>query len=171
MKISFKNVSDLRLKVVICAFVFVLGLFFIVLFMIAAGSPLEYQTVNGIYDSYREDRVGMHTTKGFLTVELSDSGKIEYEIHQIAVSAFDKKSFLQEVAVGDLIQLTLQEDSIVSIRTNGKSYLNLEDSLEKQENNNVAGYFLGGVFIAISIFAFSTLITVRKGRRSKKRRR
>jgi len=27
MKISFKNVSDLRLKVVICAFVFVLGLF------------------------------------------------------------------------------------------------------------------------------------------------
>ena len=132
---------------------------------------MEYQTVNGIYDSYREDRVGKHTTKGFLTVETSDFGQTEYQIQQIAFRAFDKKYFLQEVAVGDSIQLTLQEGEIVSIRTNGKSYLNLEDSLEKQENNNVAGYFLGGGFIAISIFAFSTLITVRKGRRSNKRRR
>ena len=171
MKISFKNVSDLRLKAVICAFVFVLGLFFIVLFMIAAGSPLEYQTVNGIYDSYREDRVGMHTTKGFLTVETSDFGQTEYQIQQIAFRAFDKKYFLQEVAVGDSIQLTLQEGEIVSIRTNEKSYMNKADSLTKQRNNSVMGYCIGGGFIVISILAFSTLITVRKGRRSNKRRR
>jgi hypothetical protein len=170
MKIIFKNVSELKLKIAICVLTFVLGLCILVLSIIVAVSPLEYQTVNGIYDSYREDRVGMHTTKRYLTVEISDLGQIEYEIHQIAISAFDKKSFLQEVAIGDPMELILDDDGVVAIRVNGKSYLNLEDSLKKQRNNNVAGYYLGGGFIAISVFAFSTLITVRRGRRSKKRK-
>ena len=111
----------------------------------------------------------MHTTKRYLTVENSDAGQTEYPIQPIAFRAFDKKYFLQEVAVGDPIELTLQEGEIVSIRTNGKSYMNEKDSLEKQQNNTVMGYYLGSGLILISLFSFSALINGKRGRRSKKR--
>lgn len=91
MKISFKNVSDLRLKVVICAFVFVMGVSFIVLSMIVAVSLVEYQTVNGTYASYRKERVSMHTIKRYLTVKFFNAGQIEYEIHSIVISAFERQ--------------------------------------------------------------------------------
>ena len=169
MKITFKNVSDLKLKIAVCILSFAFGLYLIIALLFAELSPLEYQSVNGTYHSYREDRVGMHTTLRHLTVEISDAGQTEYQIQPIAFRAFDKKNFLQEVAVGDPIELTLQEGEIVSIRTNEKSYMNKADSLEKQQNNTVMGYCVGGGFIVISLFAFSTLITVRS-RSSKKRR-
>ncbi|MBE6666041.1 MAG: hypothetical protein E7603_07480 [Ruminococcaceae bacterium] len=145
-------------------------MYLIIALLFAELSPLEYQTVNGTYHSYREDRVGMHTTLRYLTVENSDTGQTEYQIQPIAFQAFDKKYFFQEVAVGDPIELTLQEGEIVSIRTNEKSYMNKADSLEKQQNNTVMGYCVGGGFIVISLFAFSSLIMVRRSRPSKKRR-
>ena len=171
MKITFKNVSDFKLKIAVCILSFAFGLYLIIALLFAELSPLEYQTVNGTYHSYREDRVGMHTTLRYLTVEISDAGQTGYQIQPIAFPAFDKKYFLQEVAVGDPIELTLQEGKIVSIRTNEKSYMNQADSLEKQQNNTVMGYCVGGGFILISLFTFSTLITVRRSRSSKKRRR
>ncbi len=171
MKITFRNVSDLKLKIAVCLLIFAFGVYLVITFLVAKLSPLEYQTVNGKYHSYREDRVGMHTTKRYLTVEISDVGQMEYEIQPIAFRAFDKKYFLQEVAVGDPIELILQEGNIVSIRTNEKSYMNQADSLKKQQNNTVMGYCVGGGFIVISLFAFSTLIMVRGGRRSKRRNR
>ena len=154
-----------------CILIFAFGLYLIIALLIAQSTPLEYQIVNGTYRSYREDRVGMHTTKRYLTVETSDLGQTEYQIQQIAFRAFDKKYFLQDVAVGDPIELTLQEGEIVSIRTNGKSYMNKTDSLEKQQNNTVWGYYLGGGLIVVSLLAFSTLINVRRVRGLKKRRR
>ena len=171
MKITFRNVSDLKLKMAACILIFAFGLYLIIALLIAQSTPLEYQIVNGTYRSYREDRVGMHTTKRYLTVETSDLGQTEYQIQQIAFRAFDKKYFLQDVAVGDPIELTLQEGEIVSIRTNGKSYMNKTDSLEKQQNNTVWGYYLGGGLIVVSLLAFSTLINVRRVRGLKKRRR
>ena len=154
-----------------CILIFAFGLYLIIALLIAQSTPLEYQTVKGTYHSYREERVGMHQTKRYLKVDFSNAGQTEYQIQQIAFRAFDKKYFLQEVAVGDPIELTLQEGEIVSIRTNGRAYMNEADSLEKQENNTVTGYFLGGGFIVISILAFSSLLMVSRGRRSKKRRR
>ncbi len=171
MKITFRNVSDLKLKIAACILIFALGFCLVIVSFVATLHPLEYQIVNGTYHSYREDRVGMHTTKRYLTVETSDLGQTEYQIQQIAFRAFDKKYFLQEVAVGDPIELTLQEGEIVSIRTNGRSYMHKADSLEKQQNNTVLGYYLGGGFIVVSLLAFSMLINVRRGRRSKKHRR
>ena len=171
MKITFKNVSDLKLKVAACILIFAFGLYLIIALLVAKSSPLEYQTVNGTYHSYREERIGMHTTHRYLTLEIPDAGQTEYQIQQIAFRAFDKKYFLQEVAVGDPIELTLQEGEIVSIRTNGRSYMHKADSLEKQQNNTVLGYYLGGGFIVVSLLAFSTLINIRRGRRSKKHRR
>ena len=170
MKITFRNVSDLKLKIAVCILIFAFGLYLVTALLVAKLNPLEYQTVNGTYHSYREERIGMHTTKRYLTVENSDAGQTEYPIQPIAFRAFDKKYFLQEVAVGDPIELTLQEGEIVSIRTNGKSYMNEEDSLEKQQNNTAMGYYLGGGLILISFFSFSTLINVKRSRRSKKRR-
>ena len=170
MKISFKNVSELKLKIASCVFTFVLGLCILVVSITVAVSPLEYQTVNGTYHSYREERIGMHTTHRYLTLEIPDAGQTEYQIQPIAFRTFDKKYFLQEVAVGDPIELTLQEGEIISIRTNERSYMNKSDSLEKQQNNTVMGYCVGGGFIVISLFAFSMLITIRRSRSSKKRR-
>ena len=170
MKISFRNVSGLRLKTAVCALTFILGLFFIVFSIVVTAMPLEYQNVNGKHHSYREDRTA-RTTKRYLTIEIPDHGISEYEIHPIVVSAFDKKSFLQDVAVGDPTELILQEDNIVAIRINEKSYLDLEDSLKKQKDNHALGYCLGAGFIVISVFAFSTLVTVRRGGRSKNRKR
>lgn len=154
-----------------CILTFAFGLYLVIALLFAQSSPLEYQTVNGTYHSYREERIGMHTTHRYLTLEIPDVGKTEYQIQQIAFRAFDKKYFLQEVAVGDPIELTLQEGEIVSIRTNGRSYMHKADSLEKQQNNTVLGYYLGGGFIVVSLLAFSTLINIRRGRRSKKHRR
>ena len=170
MKITFRNVSDLKLKIAACILIFAFGLYLIIALLIAQSTPLEYQTVKGTYHSYREERVGMHQTKRYLKVDFSNAGQTEYQIQQIAFRAFDKKYFLQEVAVGDPIELTLQEGEIVSIRTNGKSYMNKTDSLEKQQNNTVMGYCVGGGFVLISLLAFATLIKVRRGGRSKKRR-
>ena len=110
----------------------------------------------------------MHKTHRYLTLEIPDVGQTEYQIQPIAFPAFDQTYFLQEVAVGDPIELTLQEGEIVSIRTNGRSYMHRADSLEKQQNNTVLGYYLGGGFIVVSLLAFSTLINIRRGRRSKK---
>ena len=171
MKITFRNVSDLKLKIAACILILAFGLCLVIVLFVATLHPLEYQIVNGTYRSYREDRVGMHTTKRYLTVETSDLGQTEYQIQQIAFRAFDKKYFLQDVAVGDPIELILQEGEIVSIRTNGKSYMNKADSLEKQQNNTVLGYYVGGGFIVVSLLAFSTLIHVRKGKHSKKYKR
>lgn len=171
MKITFRNVSDLKLKIAACILILAFGLCLVIVLFVATLHPLEYQIVNGTYRSYREDRVGMHTTKRYLTVETSDLGQTEYQIQQIAFRAFDKKYFLQEVAVGDPIELTLQEGEIVSIRTNGRAYMNEADSLEKQQNNTVWGYYLGGGLIVLSLLAFSTLINVRRVRGLKKRRR
>ena len=171
MKITFKNVSDLKLKVAACILIFAFSLYLIIALLVAQSTPLEYQTIKGTYHSYREERVGMHQTKRYLTVDFSNAGQTEYQIQQIAFRAFDKKHFLQEVAVGDPIELTLQDGEIVSIRTNGRLYMNKTDSLEKQQNNTVLGYYLGGGLIMISLLAFSTLINVRIGRRLKKRRR
>ena len=168
LKITFKNVSDLKLKVAACILIFAFGLYLIIALLVAQSSPLEYQTVNGTYHSYREERVGMHKTHRYLTLEIPDAGQTEYQIQPIAFPAFDQTYFLQEVAVGDPIELTLQEGEIVSIRTNGRSYMHREDSLEKQQNNTVLGYYLGGGLIVVSLLAFSTLINVRRGRRSKK---
>ena len=170
MKITFRNVSDLKLKIAVCIFIFAFGLYLVTALLVAKLNPLEYQTVNGTYHSYREERVGMHQTKRYLKVDFSNAGQTEYQIQQIAFRAFDKKYFLQEVAVGDPIELTLQEGEIVSIRTNGKSYMNEEDSLEKQQNNTAMGYYLGGGLILIALFSFSTLINVKRSRGSKKRR-
>ena len=153
-----------------CILTFAFGLYLVMALLFAQSSPLEYQTVNGTYHSYREERIGMHTTYRYLTLEIPDAGQTEYQIQQIAFRAFDKKYFLQEVAVGDPIELTLQEGEIVSIRTNGRSYMHKADSLEKQQNNTVLGYYLGGGFIVVSLLAFSTLINIRRGRRSKKHR-
>ena len=154
-----------------CIFIFAFGLYLVTALLVAKLNPLEYQTVNGTYHSYREERIGMHTTHRYLTLEIPDAGQTEYQIQQIAFRAFDKKYFLQEVAVGDPIELTLQEGEIVSIYTNGRSYMYKADSLEKQQNNTVLGYYLGGGFIVVSLLAFSTLINIRRGRRSKKHRR
>ena len=170
MKITFRNVSDLKLKIAACILILAFGLCLVIVLFVATLHPLEYQIVNGTYRSYREDRVGMHTTKRYLTVETSDLGQTEYQIQPIAFPAFDQTYFLQEVAVGDPIELTLQEGEIVSIRTNEKSYMNKSDSLEKQQNNTVMGYCVGGGFVLISLLAFATLIKVRRGGRSKKRR-
>ena len=171
MKITFRNVSDLKLKIAACILIFAFGLYLIIALLIAQSTPLEYQTVKGTYHSYREERVGMHQTKRYLKVDFSNAGQTEYQIQQIAFRAFDEKYFLQDVAVGDPIELTLQEGEIVSIRTNGKSYMNKTDSLEKQQNNTVWGYYLGGGLIVVSLLAFSTLINVRRVRGLKKRRR
>ena len=154
-----------------CILTFAFGLYLVTALLVAKLNPLEYQTVNGTYHSYREERIGMHTTHRYLTLEIPDAGQTEYQIQQIAFRAFDKKYFLQEVAVGDPIELTLQEGEIVSIYTNGRSYMYKADSLEKQQNNTVLGYYLGGGFIVVSLLAFSTLINIRRGRRSKKHRR
>ena len=161
----------MKLNVLICASAFIFGLCIVILLTVSELSPLEYQAVNGTYHSYRENHVSSHTTYRYLSIENSDDVIVEYKIQQIAFRAFDKKYFLQEAAVGDPIELTLQEGEIVSIRTNGKSYMNEEDSLEKQRNNTVTGYCIGGIFIVGSLLAFSSLIEVRRGRRSKKRRR
>ena len=169
MKITFKNVSELKMKIVVCILSFAFGLYLVIALLIANLSPLEYQTVNAKYHSYREDRVGMHTTHRCLTVEISDAGQTEYQIQPIAFCAFDKKYFLQEVAVGDPVELVLQEGEIISIRTNERSYMNKSDSLEKQQNNTVMGYCVGGGFIVISLFAFSRLITIKRNRPTKKR--
>ena len=169
MKITFKNVSELKMKIVVCILSFAFGLYLVIALLIANLSPLEYQTVNAKYHSYREDRVGMHTTLRYLTVEISDAGQTEYQIQPITFRSFDKKYFLQEVAVGDPIELTLQEGEIISIRTNERSYMNKSDSLEKQQNNTVMGYCVGGGFIVISLFAFSRLITIKRNRPTKKR--
>ena len=170
MKLTFKNVSDLKLKIAVCILIFAFGLYLTIALLFAELSPLEYQTVNGTYHSYREDRVGMHTTHRYLTVEIFETGQMEYRIQQIAFRSFDKKYFFQEITVGDPIELTLQEGEIVSIRTNEKSYMNKSDSLEKQRNNTVMGYCVGGGFLLISLLAFSTLIKVSRGGRSKNRR-
>ena len=173
MKLTFKNVSDLKLKIAVCILIFAFGLYLIIALLVAKASPLEYQTVYGNYHSYRTKTgiagISTYRTNKYITVEISDKGEVEYRIHSVSSPGFEEKSFLQDVAIGDPIELTLQEGEIVSIRTNEKSYMNKADSLEKQQNNTVMGYCVGGGFIVISLFAFSTLITVRS-RSSKKRR-
>ena len=172
LKITFKNVSDLKLKVAACILIFAFGLYLIIALLVAKSSPLEYQTVYGNYHSYRTKTgiagISTYRTNKYITVEISDKGEVEYRIHSVSLPAFEEKSFLQEVVVGDPIELTLQEGEIVSIRTNGRSYMHKADSLEKQQNNTVLGYYLGGGLIVVSLLAFSTLINVRRGRRSKK---
>ena len=142
MKITFRNVSNLKLKIAVCILTFAFGLYLVIALLFAQSSPLEYQTVNGTYHSYREERIGMHTTHRYLTLEIPDAGQTEYQIQQIAFRAFDKTYFSQEVAVGDPIELTLQEGQIVSIRTNGRSYMHKADSLEKQQNSSTIWHFV-----------------------------
>ena len=175
LKIIFKNVSDLKLKVVACILIFAFGLYLIIALLFAKSSPLEYQTVYGNYHSYRTKTgvagISTYRTNKYITVKISDKGEVEYRIHSVSLPAFEEKSFLQDVAVGDPIELILQEGEIVSIRTNGKSYMNKADSFEKQQNNTVLGYYVGGGFIVVSLLAFSTLIHVRKVKHSKKYKR
>lgn len=174
MKLTFKNVSDLKLKIAVCILIFAFGLYLVIAFLVAKSSPLEYQTVYGNYHSYRTKTgisgISTYRTNKYITVKIPDKGEVEYRIHSVSSPGFEEKSFLQDVAIGDPIELTLQEGEIVSIRTNEKSYMNKSDSLEKQRNNTVAGYCVGGGFLLISLLAFSTLIKVSRGGRSKNRR-
>ena len=157
-----------------CILIFAFGLYLIIALLIAQSTPLEYQTVYGNYHSYRTKTgiagISTYRTNKYITVEISDKGEVEYRIHSVSSPGFEEKSFLQDVAIGDPIELTLQDGEIVSIRTNEKLYMNKSDALEKQQNNTVMGYCVGGGFVLISLLAFATLIKVRRGGRSKKRR-
>ena len=78
---------------------------------------------------------------------------------------------MRDVDVDDSVELIIEDDYIMAIRVNGKSYLDLEGSFQKQKNNEFLGYCFGGICMLVSCMIFSTLITVKKNRRSKGHKR
>ena len=167
MRIRFKNVSYLRVKVAFCIVIFVLGLYIFVscLVLLTGFGDSEYQTVNGSYISYREDSTANYSGFNrhiYLTVGFSDNKKTEYEINSVSLSSFEAENFLNEVSKGDSVELIVEKNYyILSIRSNGKSYLKIEDTLNKDRQNMILGCFIGAMYAGLSVICFLTLIKKR----------
>ena len=148
-------------KIVLCAILFIFGVFIIIASLISShGQTSKYQTVNGFYHSYREEH-GYRSVRAYITVEIHKAERQEYIIHSLAFPSFNKFAFANVVSVGDEIELTLDGQDIVAIKVDGRSYLALEDALKEKRDNSIVGYVLGSVFVLFSLAAVSTQFTVR----------
>ena len=167
MRIRFKNVSYIRVKVAFCIGMFVLGLyiFISVLLLLIGFGDFEYQTINGSYISYREDSTANYSGFNrhiYITVGFSNNNKMEYEINPVSLSSFKSAIFLDEVSEGDSVELIVEKNYyILSINSNGKSYLKIEDTLNNDRQNMILGCFIGGVCVCLSVICFLTLIKMR----------
>ena len=165
MRIVINKNKSTKWKIALCAIMFVFGMYIIVSLALTSAESVEYQTINGNYNSYRKEYTA--TYSGFkknlyLTIESPNSSYGEYRLNSIVLSSFKEKAFLDEVNIGDPIKLTLDDDYIVSIDANGKSYLDFEDASSEYHKNLIVGYCVGSAFLLVSIIAFSTLIAIKK---------
>ena len=156
-------------KIITCIVMFLFGVGVIVGLIISSFTPMEQQIIEGEYVSYREEHtITTHSRRIYLLLKVSDDELKEFDISSIVIVSFDEENFSKNVKKGDLIRLIVDDTTILSIESAGVTYLNLNTSLEKYDNNVVVGYGLGGAFILVSLIAFSTLV---KTRRAKYRRR
>jgi hypothetical protein len=51
---------------------------------------------------------------------------------------------------------------IISINSNGKSYLKIEDTLNRDISNRILGCFIGCVCVSVAVICFLTLIKIKK---------
>ena len=173
MKIRFKNQKYLKSKIAFCVLMFAFGLYIFtsILPLLLEQDNFEYSKLTGRYISYREDSTAGYAGFNrhvYLTVELSNNDKVEYEINPVSLVSFKTNDFLGEVNEGDYVELTIEDDYyILEIISNGRLYLEIQDTLNNDRQNWLCGCFLGGVFMILSAICFFTLFKRKKVRYKK----
>ena len=171
MRIVLDKNKSTKWKIILCAIMFIFGIYIIISLALTSVETVEYQTIYGNYNSYQIKKTANYsgfTKNVYLTIEMPNSSNCEYRISSVVLSSFEEKAFLDEVNIGDPIKLTLDDDYIVSIDANGKSYLDFEYALSEYHDNLIVGYCVGCAFLLVSVIAFSTLITIKKGKHYRK---
>ena len=73
------------------------------------------------------------------------------------------ENFLSEVSEGDTVELIIENNyHVLSINSNGKSYLKIEDTLNRDISNRILGCFIGCVCVSVAVICFLTLIKIKK---------
>ena len=169
MRITVNKDKNTKWKIVLCAMLFIFGVFIITASLISFPfQTAEYKTVNGIYHSYRKEQ-GYRTVIAYLMIETPGVGLEEYVMDSVVLPSFNETTFTKLVSDGDEIELTVDGDEIVSINVDGRSYLSLEDASEENRDNAIVGFVLGSAFVLVSLAAVSTQITVKWRKRRHRR--
>lgn len=143
-------------KLFVCLLCLVLGGMFIVLMANTPPLPEDQQQFQALYCSYREEKgFGLRRNrKVYISVELSDYTIKEYYISSVLLLDFADQEFLKEVSVGESINLVVSQNSILSLGTDEKEYLTLEDAYSDLTQNRRTGFLVGGIFILLSLICF-----------------
>ena len=158
-KIDKRKIAEL----VGCFAMLVFGVFIVISLLVSSLEPVEQQTLNVLYNSHTETRGGKYSAKiWYLYVENNAGNIVEYKLNSVAFGAFDKNNFLNDVNVGDPITIIVEDDSVLSIKSNGQTYLSVEESDVRYESNTIVGFFIGGAIILVSIIGFLTLLVPKR---------
>ena len=164
-------------KVVAFLLAFLIFLFAIILLVNSDMKPLETYTLDAVYDSYRiQNKKGRYGSRKFYISVIDSNGQhIEHMIPGVYIWAFDEKEFKENAKAGDSIELTLEDDGpIMAVEVNGHTYMSLEETIKKRDNNTTLGYWVFGLFCISSLIGIFWFVRPKRGypkrRRPKKQK-
>lgn len=151
-----------KLKLVFCVLSFVLGVAIIIGCGLALSSTVDLQQVEGTFVSYRKEPASMRTYTWYVTIDILGRGQVEYRMARYIAENFSKDEFLSNVHQGDLLFLTIGDDSIYAVRDAEKWYLKADRSDKAMEGNQIAGIVVGSIFILVSLAGCSTMFKIKR---------